>query len=193
MDPKPSISKHFSNISSIYPEKISTWKNKVFLSFDIDWAHDEVLKDTILNGETRIGLCIHRMIGGELDSGDIIARDYLNIDETTKVTRAWEWLNERIPALFLDAIKSLSIDQDYILEKQSKQTSDAHRCYPRRPEDGRIDWQQSALRILRLINASNKPYAGAFCDYEGLHFVIWTAEIVNDYENFSAVGADLNF
>ena len=70
----------------------------------------------ILNGETRIGLCIHRMIGGELDSGDIIARDYLNIDETTKVTQAWEWLNERIPALFLDAIKSLSIDQDYILE-----------------------------------------------------------------------------
>ena len=47
MDPKPSISKDFSNISSIYPEKISTWKNKVFLSFDIDWAHDEVLKDTI--------------------------------------------------------------------------------------------------------------------------------------------------
>ena len=141
----------------------------------------------ILNGETRIGLCIHRMIGGELDSGDIIARDYLNIDETTKVTQAWEWLNERIPALFLDAIKSLSIDQDYILEKQSKKTNDAHRCYPRRPEDGRIDWQQSALRILRLINASNKPYAGAFCDYEGLQFVIWTAEIVNDYENFSAV------
>ena len=47
MDPKPSISRDFSNISSINPEKISTWKNKVFLSFDIDGAHDEVLKDTI--------------------------------------------------------------------------------------------------------------------------------------------------
>ena len=34
----------------------------------------------ILNGEDKIGLCIHSMIGGELDSGNIIQREYLNID-----------------------------------------------------------------------------------------------------------------
>ena len=57
----------------------------------------------ILNGEDRIGLCIHRMIGDELDSGDIIARDYFSIDQTTKVTKAWEWLHKKIPELFLEA------------------------------------------------------------------------------------------
>ena len=35
----------------------------------------------MLNGEN-IGLCIHKMIGGELDGGDIIMRDYLSIDST---------------------------------------------------------------------------------------------------------------
>ena len=37
----------FSNISAINPYLEATWQGKVFLSFDIDWAHDEVLADTI--------------------------------------------------------------------------------------------------------------------------------------------------
>ena len=31
----------------------------------------------ILNGEKKIGLCVHKMIGGELDSGDIITKNAL--------------------------------------------------------------------------------------------------------------------
>lgn len=141
----------------------------------------------IINGEDKIGLCIHRMIGGELDSGDIIARDYLAIDHNTKVTDAWAWMSQRIPELLLQAVNQLSIDSGYVLEAQSKNPRDAHRCYPRCPEDSRIDWRQDTLQVLRLINASNKPYAGAFCDHEGQKFVIWDAELVEEFENFSAV------
>jgi methionyl-tRNA formyltransferase len=141
----------------------------------------------ILNGESRIGLCIHRMIGGELDSGDIVARDYLPIYETTKVTVAWRWMVERSPALMLKAVQDLSKDPNYVLERQSRDPKDALRCYPRRPEDGRIDWRRPALEVLRLINASNKPYAGAFCDFEGRQLIIWDAELVKDDEVFCAV------
>lgn len=141
----------------------------------------------ILNGEEKIGLCIHRMIGGELDNGDIIMREYLPINHTTKVTEAWAWMNERVPGLFLQAVNKLSENPAYILEQQSKSPHDAQRCYPRRPEDGRIDWSRSALKVLRLINASNKPYAGAFCDYEGQTVIIWDAELVEEYEKFWAV------
>lgn len=141
----------------------------------------------ILNGEKRIGLCIHRMIGGKLDSGDIIARDYHSIDHNTKITQIWEWMTKRVPELMVEAVTRLSSEPDYILERQSKDPKDALRCYPRKPEDGRIDWDQSALSILRLINASNKPYAGAFCDYEGDKLIIWEAELVIDDEVFCAV------
>lgn len=34
-------------ISSIQPENSSTWENKKFLTFDVDWAHDDVLNHTI--------------------------------------------------------------------------------------------------------------------------------------------------
>ncbi len=141
----------------------------------------------ILNGESRIGLCIHKMVGGELDSGDIIARDYLPIDLTTKVTQTWAWMVERVPALMLEAVERLARDPAYVLERQSKNPADALRCYPRRPEDGRIDWKRSAVEILRLINASNKPYAGAFCEYEGRKLIVWDAALLEDGENFCAV------
>jgi len=141
----------------------------------------------ILNGEKRIGLCIHRMIGGELDSGDIIAREYLDIDRDTKITHAWKWLGQRIPPLFEEALTKLSNNPGYVLEQQSKDPKDALRCYPRLPEDGRIDWSKSTEEILRLINASNKPYAGAFCEYEGEKVTIWDAQMVEDGEIFLAV------
>lgn len=141
----------------------------------------------ILNREERIGLCIHKMVGGELDSGDIIVREYLPIDITTKVTHAWEWMARRIPDMFLQAVEQLARNPDYVLEVQSKNPADALRCYPRKPEDGRIDWNQSAEDILRLINASNKPYAGAYCEFEGEKMIIWDAELVVDDENFLAV------
>ena len=118
----------------------------------------------ILNAEDKIGLCIHRMIGGELDNGDIIARDYFDIDINTKVTAVWNWMVDRIPSLYVESIKQLQKNPNYILEAQSKNWEDALRCYPRKPEDGRIDWTRSAEDILRLINACNKPYAGAFCE-----------------------------
>ena len=141
----------------------------------------------ILNGESRIGLCIHRMIGDELDSGDIIVKNQLLIQHTTKVTDAWAWMNQRIPDMFLNAVNCLAQDPGYILEAQSKNPDDALRCYPRRPEDGRIDWYKISLQVLRLINASNKPYSGAYCKFENKKMVIWDAEIVEQNENICAV------
>lgn len=147
----------------------------------------------ILNGEQRIGLCIHKMVGDELDSGDIVVRDFLSIDHTTKITAVHHWLNECIPLKFLQAVSLLENDSGFVLESQSKDPKDALRCYPRQQQDGRINWNQSALQILRLINASNKPYAGAFCEYEGSPLIIWHAELASEYENFCAVPGQVTY
>lgn len=40
-------SKKPARVSEIVVNDINTWKNHIFLTFDIDWAHDEILKDTI--------------------------------------------------------------------------------------------------------------------------------------------------
>jgi len=41
------MSQNFSTISKIDPEDRSSWVDKIFVTFDIDWAHDEILKDTV--------------------------------------------------------------------------------------------------------------------------------------------------
>lgn len=141
----------------------------------------------ILNGERRIGLCIHKMVGGELDSGDIIEREYLEIDINTKVTKCWQWMKERIPQMFLKALQKLKENPNYILQSQPKDPKFALRCYPLMPEDGKIDWNKSNIEILRFINAFNKPYSGAFCYYKSEKIIIWDAEIYDDGENYCAV------
>ena len=37
----------FETISSIQVENEESWREKIFLTIDIDWAHDEILLDTI--------------------------------------------------------------------------------------------------------------------------------------------------
>lgn len=140
----------------------------------------------ILNGEEKIGLCIHRMIGDELDSGDIIARDYLPIDIESTVGQALAWIERVTPGLFVDALDQLQRDPQFILERQPKDPALALRCYPRRPEDGRIDWRKPALDIVRLVNASSHPYAGAFCFHQDRQLTVWEARLGDD-ERFLAV------
>ncbi len=131
----------------------------------------------ILNGEERVGLCVHKMVGGELDSGDIIARDYRPLTAESTITEVYGWMASRTPDLFAQALDLLAADPSYVLERQSKKPSDALRCYPRAPEDGYIDWNRSAVEILRLINASTKPYAGAFTWHKGETVRIWSARM----------------
>lgn len=38
---------NFSTISTVKVSDVASWDKRVFLTFDIDWAHDEVLNDTI--------------------------------------------------------------------------------------------------------------------------------------------------
>ena len=147
----------------------------------------------ILNGEDRVGLCIHKMVGGLVDSGDIIAREYLDITLETKVTHVWGWMIERIPYLFVNSIKELQKNSNFILEHQSSDASKVLRCYPRMAEDGFIDWRKSSIDILRLINASNKPYSGAFCRLKGERLIVWDAELVKDDEVFCAIPGQIIF
>jgi Methionyl-tRNA formyltransferase len=142
----------------------------------------------LINGEEKIGLCVHKMVGDNVDEGKIITRNYLNVDINTKIGRVYSWMEEQIPLLMTEAVKQLSNDPSYYIEDTLTQTERKPlRCYPRTPEDGRIDWAQDNTSILRLINASGYPFAGAFCYYEGEYIYISEAVIFDDEEEFLAV------
>ncbi|MBN8704013.1 MAG: formyl transferase [Bacteroidetes bacterium] len=141
----------------------------------------------IINGENKIGLCIHRMVGGELDSGDILEKAYFPTTIDTRVGEVYHWIEQITPSLLLEAINKLSKNPNYILEVQSKSPKDALRCYPRNPTDGKINWNDSRENILRLINASSEPFSGSFTYIENKKVVIWRAQLFTDEENYLAV------
>lgn len=141
----------------------------------------------IINEESRVGLCIHKMIGGELDSGPIIRREYKAINIDTHVGDLFTWMDKRIPTLFLDSVIELKTNPNYFIELQSLNSKDALRCYPRNSTDGKIDWSKSNEDILRLINASSEPFSGAFTFVNKIKIIIWRAVLYQDDENYLAV------
>jgi methionyl-tRNA formyltransferase len=48
-------------------------------------------------------------------------------------------------------------------------------CAARTPDDGRIDWQQPAVRIHNFIRAQSRPYPGAFTSLDGNALHIWSS------------------
>lgn len=141
----------------------------------------------IINGERKVGLCIHKMIGGELDSGNIIVRDYYKIQTNTYIADIYKWFEAVIPELFINALNLIEKDPNYFLERQSQKKQNILRCYPRTPEDGKIDWSKSAEEIHRLVRASSEPYRGAFSFEGNDKIIIWRTKLVDDSYNWIGV------
>jgi methionyl-tRNA formyltransferase len=115
----------------------------------VNWA--------IIHGETETGATLHYMTARP-DEGDIVAQTPVPIlpDDTArevfdKVTVAAELtLHSVLPAL--TAGTAPRVPQD---------PSRASYFGSRKPEDGIIDWSQSAARIHNLVRAVAPPYPGA--------------------------------
>ena len=68
-------------------------------------------------------------------------------------------------------------------ELEFREQDDAEATYlgQRKPEDGRIDWNQSAQEVQRLIRASSRPLPGAFSQFAGQLVRIWKADVSRMY------------
>jgi methionyl-tRNA formyltransferase len=127
----------------------------------------------VLNGETETGATLHEM-AAKPDAGAIVAQTPVPIlpDDTAaqvfdKVTVAAEQTLWRVlPALLAGEAPHLPNDL-------------AQGSYfgGRKPEDGRIDFSQSAQQVYNLIRAVAPPYPGAFTDIGGERFVIARARL----------------
>lgn len=130
----------------------------------------------ILAGEPYVGLCVHQMADG-LDAGPVALRDRLLLGLSTDMEDVYSWLRSRIPELFLELVQRVATGSLELMP-QSGNPADSLRCYPRRPEDSRIDWRATAEMVHRLVRASTRPMQGAYSLLEGQRRVtIWRAAL----------------
>lgn len=141
----------------------------------------------ILNGESHVGLTIHRMRPGELDAGAIVAQVRMPIDHQTYIGDVHAWLEGQVPGLCVDVVRQIAAGTARFVE-QDPDPSAWLRCYPRRSSDGLIDWAAPAVAVHRLVRASSRPFDGAFTFLEGRQLVrVWRAELATHRGAFLAV------
>jgi methionyl-tRNA formyltransferase len=121
----------------------------------VNWA--------VIKGERETGATLHYMVD-KPDAGDIVGQQAVPIlpDDTAfdvfaKVTVAAELTLDRcVPGLMAGTAPRRP--QDLTLGSY---------CGGRRPEDGRIDWRQSASAVHNLVRGVAPPYPGAFTAIRG--------------------------
>lgn len=128
----------------------------------------------ILQGEARVGVTIHQMDPVELDAGPVLLKWYVPLHDGTYIGEVFAALEERVPRMFVEAIEGLSLGS-LMPQPQPADPALSLRCYPRKPEDGLIDWGLPATHLSRLVRASAEPFAGAFTSFRGGRLVVWRA------------------
>ncbi|MEN6543444.1 formyltransferase [Parvibaculum sp.] len=127
----------------------------------------------IIHGESETGVTLHVMVK-EADAGDVIDMEAVSIgpEETAGEVA------ERIPAaaerLILRQIDGLKAGT---APRHVQDVSKATYFGIRTPEDGHIDWRQTARQIFNLVRAVAPPFPGAFTDAAGRRFMIWCARV----------------
>ncbi len=127
----------------------------------------------IINGENTTGVTLFYIADG-VDSGPIVdqASTHIAINDTAKT------VDERLIKLYEDLIiRNLPALQSGQAKSMPQDESHASYTCKRTPEDGEINWRNSALQIHNLVRAQTHPFPGAYTTLRGRKVFIWETEL----------------
>lgn len=141
----------------------------------VNWA--------VLNGEKQTGVTLHTMVQ-QADAGDIVDQEPVPIGPQETAFEVMRKVQKAACCVLDRQIdKLLSGTANRTPQDESKATYFGGRT----PEDGRIDWFQSAPTLFNLIRAVTHPFPGAFTDaFKNKRLYIWWAEVLETFEGKSS-------
>ena len=162
---KPDIGVSINWVSVINKDTIDLFKEGILNAHPGDlpgYRGNAIFNWAIVKHAPEAVLCIHKMEAGELDSGNILLKRRMPLQNTTTVKNLVEYWQKETPGMFLEVLNGIVSGT---LKEQPQHLIDEEpfRCYPRLPVDSKINWQLPAIDIDALIRASTKPYSGAYC------------------------------
>jgi len=160
---------------NLHPSLLPAYRGRA----SINWA--------ILQGETTLGLTAHFVDEG-MDTGDIIEQASYKIREDQDVG---DCLKILYPLYTSMTRAVLTRFQSGKVPRVPQDHSRATVFPARRPEDGKIDWNQPARSIVNLVRAVAAPYPGAFTSIDGNKMFIWKARVISEEGSQSLPGCVL--
>jgi methionyl-tRNA formyltransferase len=141
----------------------------------VNWA--------IVNGETETGVTLHVMTS-KADAGDIVDQEAVEIGPDDTAIEVQHRVTAAAVTILARRIEEL---QAGTAPRRPQDESKATTFPRRRPEDGQIDWTQSARRVHDLVRAVTHPFPGAFTNvFGGGRTMIWKTRLPNlgAHDNF---------
>jgi methionyl-tRNA formyltransferase len=146
----------------------------------INWA--------VLNGEKHAGVTLHVMVK-KPDAGDIVDQQAIAIGADDTAAQVQARATEAAVTVLRRQIDAL---QAGTAPRKPQDASQATYFGKRTPEDGRIDWSQSAQHIHNLVRAVSKPYPGAFFEKNGQKTIVWKTRLTGNRANTGVFGEPRN-
>jgi len=135
------------------------------------------IQRAIMAGETRAGNTTMWVSRG-LDEGDIILQQELAIAPE----EIYGELHDRLAAAGGELLlQTLAAIQQGAAPRRPQDPARASYAPAIKPEEARVNWEQSAEQINNLIRALN-PKPGAYCLWRGKRLKLWRGEIVSGGE-----------
>jgi methionyl-tRNA formyltransferase len=121
----------------------------------------------------------------EADAGDIIMQRPVEVKPTDYAQDLIDRTNDVLEEMVLELAPAI---REGSLPRTPQDHTRATWYGKRTPDDGRIDWSQSAQQIHRLIRAASRPYPGAFTHDDRERRIVWRAALHPDDEHHGTVG-----
>lgn len=130
----------------------------------------------LVNGEKETGVTLHRMVK-RADAGAIVAQQRVAIEEQDNALTLHRKLVDCAAQLLQLALPAMKLGEIAAIPQDHSQATVVGR---RTPEDGRIQWEQSAQSINNLVRAVTDPWPGAFAFAGTVKFVVWKGRVHAD-------------
>lgn len=133
----------------------------------------------ILKNLDRTGVTMFKMDEG-VDSGPILDKIEIPLDGKINATKLYKLVVDAHFKLIRKTSKDLLNNKFKLIAQDNSKAS----IWPgRKPEDGEINLEGSIYDAEKLIRAVTHPYPGAFYFHKGIKRIVWSARVLENYDN----------
>jgi len=128
---------------------------------------------SIIKGESSTGNTLIKLTEG-VDEGDILSQREFEITEFDSCSTLYDKVAKTNASMLLEVLQSY----EYAKIVCAPQKDNREDLLPRRrPQDGLMDWNNSARQLYDFVRALTTPYPGAFFYLRGIKVTVWVASL----------------
>jgi methionyl-tRNA formyltransferase len=138
------------------------------------WRGAAPIQRSIMSLDSETGISVMKIVE-ELDAGPVMYQAKIAINENTDTQTLTQVLSQLGAKALLDSISKIENGKAKFKEQNHNQATYAKKISK---AEGKIEWNESAKKVLAKINGLN-PNPGAWFEYKNERYKVWKAEIVN--------------